>query len=176
VSRLSKRYAKALFSLAVEEKQLDLVKNDVFKVSGLLTKGSGFTAFIINPLTNGTRQMKIVQELFSGALSEMVLNFLMLLSKKKRLNILPDIFADFDRLILVHNNQIHAEVFSCSPLTSGQIDKIQQRLAKLTNKEILIKTSLNKSLLGGFTIRVEDLIIDNSIRYQLAKLKEKLVA
>ena len=176
MSRLSKRYAKALFSLTLDEKQLDSVKKDIHKLNGLLAEDGDFSAFITNPIISRSRQMSVVKDTFSGVVSELVLNFLLLLARKKRLNVLPEIILDFNRLILVHNNQIHAEVFSSSPLTDGQIDKIRQRLAKLTNKEILMNTSIDEDLLGGFTIRVEDVIIDNSIRYQLSKLKDKLVA
>ena len=176
MSRLSKRYAKALFSLTLDEKKLDVVSADISLLSTLLTESADLAAFIVNPLTNSMRQQEIIEKSFSNKLSDIVLNFLMLLARKKRLNILADIIVDYNRLILVHNNQIHAEVFSNSSLTDGQISKIKQRLEKLTHKQVLIKTSLDDNLIGGFTIRVEDIIIDNSIRYQLAKLKDQLVA
>jgi len=44
----------------------------------------------------------------------------------------------------------------------------------MTQKSVLLETTEDESLIGGFTVKIEDIIIDNSVRYQLVKLKEKL--
>lgn len=176
MSRVSKRYAKALFSLALEDKKLDAVADDLESIKKLTDSGDDFKNFIMNPLISSSKQLKVIKDLFAGKLEDITLNFLYLLGEKKRLNLLPEILERFDELLLVHRNQVVAEVVSADTLDDKQLKSIQGNVEQLTNKSVLLSTSQDKSLIGGFMVRIEDIIIDNSIRYQLSKLKEKLIS
>lgn len=176
MSRVSKRYAKALFSLAIDEKKLDAVADDFVSINNLVASNPDFVRFISNPLITSAKQLEIVKSLFSNKIKDLTLNFLYLLSEKKRLNLLPEILQKFDELILVHRNQVRADLISAEALDRNQLKLIQANIEQITKKSVLLNTHQDKSLIGGFTVKIEDIIIDNSIRYQLSKLKEKLIS
>ncbi|MCB0283259.1 MAG: ATP synthase F1 subunit delta [Calditrichaeota bacterium] len=176
MSRVSKRYAKALFSLAIEEKKLDSVADDLNVINDLTKSNQDFVGFISNPLITSGKQLEVVKSLFSNKLNDLTLNFLCLLSEKRRLNLLPEILQKFDVLILVYRNQVRADIISADTLDKEQLKQIQDNIELLTKKSVLLNTRQDKTLIGGFTVKIEDIIIDNSIRYQLSKLKEKLIS
>lgn len=176
MSKVSKRYAKALFSLASEEKKLDKVADDLLDIKNLIEKNDQFRAFLLNPLVSSSKQLEVVKSLFDGKINQLSLNFLFLLSEKKRLGLLAEILQKFDELLLLHRNQVMAEVVSASTLAENQLSAIKNNIEKMTSKKVLINSKKDKSLIGGFTVKIEDIIIDNSIRYQLEKLKEKLIS
>lgn len=55
------------------------------------------------------------------------------------------------------------------------MDKIKKNVEKMTGKSIVFDKRLDPSIIGGFIVKVEDIIIDNSIRFQLNKLRERLI-
>ncbi len=176
MSRVSKRYSKALFSLAMEENVLEKVSADMSSLRELLSAESSFLAFTKNPLVSGTHKEKVLEELFKASFQSLTLDFVKLLSRKKRLDVLDDVVTDFEALMLLHRNQLEAEIVSAQPLDGEQVSAIKQRLKELFGKEILVRLKEDASLIGGFLVRINGQIIDNSIRYQLTKLKEQLVA
>ena len=176
MSRISIRYAKALFSLAQDEKKLDKVANDLSELKKLLGGSVDFNTFVLNPLISGSKKAGILKALFSDKLDPLTMDFLYLLSNKKRVNLLDQILLRFEELLLKHRNQIVAKLTSPSSLDSKQLDAIKTNIEKMTQKSVLLETTEDASLIGGFTVKIEDIIIDNSVRYQLAKLKEKLIS
>lgn len=176
MSRISIRYAKALFSLAQDQKKLDKVADDLSDLKGLLGSSDDFNKFVINPLISGNKKAEILKSLFSGKLDPLTLDFLYLLSNKKRVNVLDEILLKFDALLLKHRNQIVAELTSPSALDGKQLDLIKTNIETMTKKSVLLETKEDASLIGGFTVKIDDIVIDNSVRYQLFKLKEKLIS
>ncbi len=176
MSRISIRYAKALFSLAQDEKKLDKVANDLGELKILLDTSSDFKTFVVNPLISGNKKAEVLKSLFSGKLDPLTMNFLYLLSSKKRVDVLDQILQKFDELLLKYRNQVVAELTSSLVLDDKQLDAIKTNIETMTQKTVLLETNEDNSLIGGFTVKIEDIIIDNSVRYQLAKLKEKLVS
>ena len=75
-----------------------------------------------------------------------------------------------------HRNQIVAELTSPSALDGKQLDLIKTNIETMTKKSVLLETKEDASLIGGFTVKIDDIVIDNSVRYQLFKLKEKLIS
>jgi len=121
LSRISIRYAKALFSLAQDENKLDKVANDLGDLKALLDTNADFSKFIINPLISGNKKAEVLKNLFSDKLDPLTLNFLYLLSNKKRINVLDQILVKFDDLLLKHRNQVVAELTSTSSLDEQQL-------------------------------------------------------
>ena len=176
MSRVSIRYAKAIFSLALEENKLDEVTRDLESIKSLMRENKDFNSFVINPLISRSQQVTIVKDLFVGKVQDLTSNFLQLICKKKRLNQLTEILNRFKELLMAHKNQVFAEVTSSDELDSAQLGEIKSNLESMTEKNILLSTRKDESLIGGFTVQVAGVIIDNSVQNQLIKLKEKLIS
>lgn len=174
MSRVAKRYAKALFELAVEEQQLNEIEADLQQVSKVMEDSSEFKELLPNPLIADQEKVKLILPLFEGKVRQMTVNFLALLGQKKRLSLLPDIVAQFNQMMLVYRNIVEAEVISAVKLSAAQVERIKKQMEELTGKHLLLKERTEHSLIGGFIVKVQDIIIDNSIRHHLDKLRERL--
>ena len=120
MSRVSIRYAKALFSLALEEKKLDIIANDLKEIEKLIEVNDQFRNFISSPLISSVKHIELVKNIFSGKVDALTINFLELISKKKRFNQLPEILIAFNELLLQHHNQLYAEITSAVALDNQQ--------------------------------------------------------
>jgi len=52
---------------------------------------------------------------------------------------------------------------------------MQQQLKELSNKEVIPNFTTDESLIGGFTVKINDTVIDASVKQQLKKLRKSLV-
>lgn len=176
MSRVSKRYAKALFALAKEEQSLDNVAKDLNRIQRLLKENNDFGNFIVNPIVGSVKQTQLINNVFQGQLSTLTMNFLYLLCEKKRLSILPEVIIQFTEILRMYKNEILTEVISAAILEEGQLSAITKNVEQMTNKKVVLETRQDSSLLGGFLVKIDDFIIDNSVRNQLYKLREKMVS
>lgn len=68
-----------------------------------------------------------------------------------------------------------ALVTSAAPLTGKQADALRAKLEEITGKKIIMRQEVDSALLGGFTVKVGDRLIDGSVARQLSTLKAKMM-
>src|SRR3989339_748409 len=157
----SRKYAKALFQLATETNQVKEIGDAFEKIKLLYEKET--INFFINPFIDEETKFDVIKSSFDS-LPKILLNLLFILIERRELRILPDIESKYIIETLDSQNTISAEVISSIKLEIQILDKIKNRVAKITNKNILIKESIDKSILGGLIIKAGDLVIDGSVR------------
>jgi F-type H+-transporting ATPase subunit delta len=176
LSRVAKRYAKAIFNLALEQNALDSVKNDFEQIGNLIISNEDFAGFLQNPLINDPEKMQVLDQLLAKSLGTLTMDFLKLVSIKKRLPVLADILEQFRMLIMQHENTVEGELVSAVELDQSQFDQIRENMETATGKTVRLKPIVEPDILGGFVVKIEDVVLDNSIRAQLNKLREQLKA
>ena len=176
MSRVAKRYAKALFASADELNILDKIEQDFIQFIDLAEQSEDFNALISNPLINDKDTLAAIQEIFKSNLQDLTNNFLGLLAEKKRIDFLPQIAEEFRLMLLIHANKVEGELTSAAKLGADQVVRIKENVEHMTGKEVLLTEKVDKTVLGGFVVNIEGWVLDNSIRYQLSKLRERLIA
>lgn len=174
MNRVAKRYAKALFELAIDRKKLDLISEDVELIQKILATSDDFTVILSNPLISEQQKLQALSGTFGKDLQNLSLNFLDLLTEKRRLNLLPEVLEAFKFFVLEHENKLEGEVISAVKLNTNQVDKIRSHMEELTGKELILEERIDHQLIGGFVVKVQDMVIDNSIRSHLDQLRERL--
>ena len=101
-------------------------------------------------------------------------NFLKLLVQKKRAEILPEIAEEFQIMVDDDKNISHGTVISAVELDAELQGKVQATLEKLTGKKVELTASVDPSIIGGVIAKVGDLVLDGSIKTQLASLKDSI--
>jgi F-type H+-transporting ATPase subunit delta len=175
LSRVAIRYSKALFELAHEKGQLPEIEQDLLLIKDQINQNEEFQNFLINPLIQNKSKTELLKKTFKDSVGNLTMNFLVLTSGKKRSEFIKEIIERFEVLALEHNNIISAQVFSAVPLSSDQADAIRDRLKKNTGKEVRLEEIVEKSLLGGFIVKIRDSVTDYSLKRQLERLKEKMI-
>jgi len=175
LSRIAIRYGKALFEIALEKGQLTEIENDLLLIKEQITKNDEFQKFLFNPLIPAKSKTDLLKKAFKDSISPLTMNFLVLTSGKKRSEFIKEIIERFEVLALEHNDIISAQVYSAVPLNSDQTEAIRNRLEKRTGKEVQLVEIIEKSLLGGFILKIRDSVIDYSLKRQLERLKEKMI-
>lgn len=175
-AQLAKRYAKALFEVASEEKQLDAFGAQLAELHETIADHAELEKFINNPRVKKEAKKDLVRKLFEKQLSPFVYNFLRLLIDKRRENILQGVLAEYKNLANAAQNIVPAEVTVAHPLVKKQETQLIEKLKTITGKDVVIETKVDQSILGGVIVRIGDKLIDGSVTRQLETLQKQLLA
>lgn len=172
---LARRYAKALYELADDNKQLDAVAHDLRSLSQLLTDVPELGQLTRNPLIARRDAEAAMQKLATEAkFTTLVGNFLMLVAKNRRLNQLKHIITAFLANLAAKRGEHTAEVFTAQPLSVGQLSTLESQLQAMTGGHIHLIVKQDNSLLGGLIIKMGSHLIDASVKGKLARIERHL--
>ncbi len=172
---LAKRYAKAIFTVGQEQKKYEEYNEVLQGVADLYADHPE----VADALTNPLYPMDIKEKVMSGMIGSMGVdeimgNFLNLLVQKKRAEILPEIAEAYKVMVDEEKNVSHGTVVSAVELNDALKKNVRTVLEKLTGKKVELTTSVDPSILGGIIAKVGDLVLDGSIKTQLAGLKDSI--
>jgi F-type H+-transporting ATPase subunit delta len=103
-------------------------------------------------------------------------NFVRLLAQNKRLEVLPDIAAQYEMLRAQFENELDVQVTAAVPMNAEQQGKLATALKQRFKRNVRLTTGVDPSLLGGAIIRAGDLVIDGSISGRLQRLASELAS
>jgi F-type H+-transporting ATPase subunit delta len=172
---LAKRYGKALFAVGKEEGGFDDYAKALNSMAELYVSTPEVSDALTNPMYPVDARAKVMDHLI-GVLgcSQIMGNFFKLLVQKKRANILPDVAEVFQAMVDADKNMCQGTVVAAMELSPELNDKVKAILEKITGKQVLLTTEVDPSILGGIVAKVGDLVLDGSIKSQLAGLKESI--
>jgi F-type H+-transporting ATPase subunit delta len=172
-SRLSKRYAKALFSLGQEDGNYDQYGRNLVEFAEFCQQHADFRQVIANPVFAVEDRKRILQSVLEkSGFSDMVKNFLYLLLEKDRIGAIESITAYYAKLTDDISNVARAEVITARPLKEESLARIEGSLERLTSKKIRSEVKEDRELIGGVVVKIGDMVLDGSVKAQIEGLKE----
>ena len=172
----SERYARALFEVASETKELDKIEDDVKNFMTLFNDSFEIKNFIQNPTKSTEIQNKIIN-LISDKLSftKNLKNFFLLLIKKRRIFFISKILASFLKLCSKKRGEIKASLISSKELSKVEIDEISEDFSKSIGSKIKFDYKVDKDLIGGLKLQLGSYMIDTSIKNKLKKIEKTIL-
>ncbi|NJW52015.1 ATP synthase F1 subunit delta [Salinimicrobium oceani] len=172
-SRAAARYAKALLSLAKDKDVTKEVNEDMSLISNTIKNSSDLQAFLKSPVVKNTMKKNALSEIFRSV-NGVTSGLFSILIENNRLDILPLIAKEYNRLFDEMNGVQVAKVTTAIPLTPALEAKIQQKVKELTGHEAKIENIVDESIIGGFILRVGDIQYNGSVSSQLTNLRREL--
>lgn len=172
---MARRYARALFGLALERDLLNKIQQELAVLTEILDTNGDLRQFLYAPQVDRSDKRAALEELFQDRFSNVFFNFLMLLVEKGRQNLMAQIRREFEALYDRHRNLVRAEVFSAVPLADEQIEELRRALASRLNSEVEVDNRLDPSVIAGVVVKIDGQVLDGSIRHQLKRLGENLL-
>lgn len=172
MSGISSEYAKALFMLAVEKKQEEEYDKALDLVTEAFLENPGYTEFLESPGIPLNERLGALESAFSAALPREVLSFLKLLCEKRYIPQLPDCVAQFKALLDEINKVSNARVTSAVELNEKEKNALQEKLEKISGHTVAIEYIVDRSILGGLIVEMDDKVMDSSLQKHLKDVKE----
>lgn len=171
---LARPYAKAAFEQACEKGNLEQWSDSLGLLVALVNVPKVESLLQSPAFTAAQKSDELIK--LCGDLGESLQNFVRILAENKRLPLLPLVREVFESLKAEYEKTLDVEIVSAFELT----DVIEQKLAKSLSARLScavnVKSSVDKSLIGGAIIHAGDTVIDSSVRGRLEKLSEAMNA
>ena len=172
---IARRYAGAIFELAQKQDALDRTLEDVKGIAQVFANRK--LAYLLQePKVPAQRKETALREALTSKVLPTSLNLALLIVQRELVDLMPNIAAELERLVLDYHNQAIAEVTTAAEMDKAQSALVQRALERTTGKNIIMHTRIDPSILGGLIARVGDQIVDSSIRYRLHALQQQLLA
>ena len=173
------RYARALFALAGERRELEEIEKEFIRVRALVERHPEITHLVLNSTISSGEKEDFIDKVLTEKgrpSSALLLNFLKVLIKKRRFKELTAIQEEFHRLYEKKQGIREVRAITAIPLSRANEDKMRMVLKKRLQSEIRLVTEIDPGILGGLILRFDDGEIDASFRNRLHELKQKLMA
>jgi F-type H+-transporting ATPase subunit delta len=167
-----KRYAQAVFEIACETDNLTDWQSDL-KAIAQLKQDSEFMDLSENPKLPFELKMKLAQAKLNK-ISPMALNLVYLLLSRNKFKFVDRLAEEYERLLRDYRGVKSAEVTTAVALDPKETQTLSQRLEAIVGKKVIISNRVDPDILGGFIARIDDSLIDGSVRNELETLKKNL--
>lgn len=173
----SLQYANALADIVLQQGAAEPARKQLGDFAAAYAESAELRNFMASPAVSREAKHGVVEKLVVrlGA-SRILRNFLFVIVDNQRTHLLPEIAAGFEQVLRQRQGVAEAEVRSAVALNDNQKTALLRNLESVTGKKIRANYSLDPTLLGGAVVRVGDTIYDGSVRNQLNRLRERLVA
>lgn len=169
-------YAQALLELANEANQAEQVGAELEAIAQIVQADASFRLFLADPGINVAEHQQVLDRVLKPELTRIVFNTLAVMNLKGRLSLLPEVARAYRAALDKQLGRIDVDVTVAQRLDDAQVELVRQNIQRAFNKTPNIRQHEDASILGGLIIRIEDKLIDGSVRAQLHAMKRKLLA
>lgn len=172
-SKAARRYSIALYDAASEKGQLDALTNDFVKSLELINTNKDLELFFESPVVSRMKKTAVVKDIFGGKVSDLTMTFLNLLISRGRESLTKDIFEDFINLKKEKEGIVDVTVKTSVGLSDDEKKNMKEKIESFTKKKSNMNFEIDKDIIGGFVAKINDTVLDASLKRQLEKLKVK---
>lgn len=172
---LARRYARALFGLGEEREGPRALLSELEALLDAVTGEEALRRVLFTPLHPRAERSGVLREVAQRlGVSADLGAFALFLVKENRTALLPEICEALRELVEQAEGRLKAEVVSARPLEREELEGLQRAVARRVGAEITLEPRVDANLVGGVVVRVGGLLLDGSVRTQLASLRGSL--
>ena len=173
-ARAAIRYAKAVLSLASDEKTSEALNIEMKLIASTISQNKDLSDALKSPVVSSSVKKSILLEVFKDS-NKITLNLIDTLISNNRIDILGDVAEKYNHLFDKSKGIELATVTTAVALTEDLKKKVLEKAKELTGKDIEVENVIDESIIGGFILRIGDIQYNASITNQLSKLKREFI-
>ncbi len=175
ISGMAGRYANALFELALEQKNIDAVKNDLERFDALVASSPDLTRLVRSPVFTAEEQFTALSAVLDKAeIKGLAAKFLKLVASNRRLFAVRDMVRAFRALVARHKGEVAAEVTVAEELKDQHLDALKTALKGVTGKDVDLNVKVDPTIIGGLIVKLGSRMVDTSLRTKLNSIKHAM--
>nr|WP_304578836.1 ATP synthase F1 subunit delta [uncultured Acetatifactor sp.] len=173
---VSKTYGEALYEVAAEAGRTSELMEEIRCVGEILAANPAFDELMGHPGIPKQEKLQVVEDVFRGRISDELAGLLEIVVTKERYKELPAIFAYFTDRVKEEQRTGMAYVTTAVELDAAQRQAVEARLLETSGyADMEMHYEVDASIIGGMIIRINDRVVDSSVRTKLNGLKKQLL-
>ena len=173
MSLVAKRYSEAFFSLALDKNKVSEYKEDLKLVLDTFKGVDSIDLFFASEKITKQEKKDLIEKSFNEKISVDAKNLLKLLVDKGRMGYITEIAEDYFHLANENLNICEGLIESVRPIDETRIKDLETLLAK-NGQTVVLKQKINKSLISGFRITLNNEVIDGSMKSKIDQMQDLL--
>ncbi|MGL4848236.1 MAG: F0F1 ATP synthase subunit delta [Clostridium sp.] len=169
------RYAKALYDIGKRKNKVEEFLVDLNQICDVFDQNEKLLRLMLHPEIKINKKKEVFSKLFGEKIDEELLTFIYIVIEKGRIAFLREKVNQLETIYLSEINTIKGVVKTAIELTKEQYEEIVEKLEKKYGKTVILKREIDKDLIGGVYINLDNKIIDGSIKRQYGDLKENIL-
>lgn len=172
-----KIYARSLFELAEAKggrEKLEELSAELDELADLVRANPRLAEFTASRIIASEKKEASLRKIFEGRISELLMSTILVLNRKGRLGQFLRVASAYQEMVESKFGRIEVDVYTRFPLPPEQADHLRSVLRERMGREPVLYAYTDKSMLGGFKIRVGDKLLDASFATRLRKMKDRI--
>ncbi|MEW6743669.1 MAG: ATP synthase F1 subunit delta [Planctomycetota bacterium] len=175
-SKVTLRYARALFRLARERGLVEEVARDLETIASAFAEVRDLKAFLLDPRVEVDRKRAVAARWFQERVEPLTADFVDLVLARRREGVLLAIAEVFRSLVREAAGIVRAHVESAVPLDEMLLGNLRAKLEEMTGKHVELTDAVVPEILGGLRITVGNALMDGSLRRRLEEMRRHLIS
>lgn len=167
-------YCRAILELAESADVAESLMDELQDVLDLRQLHPGFREFLTSPLVDPRQRRDLLEKIFRGKASDLLVNTLQVLNRHGRLDILETLVEVYRRQHQKRHQQIDVRVTTPVPLSDELRRELAAAASRMVGREPNLVEEVDESLIGGLVVRIGDRKYDTSVATQLRGLRQTL--
>ncbi len=164
-------YSEALFGAAEKSGALDDIAGQAREFLDVIKGQQKLRTFYFAPNIPRETKEEVFNKVFGDKLHKLLGNFVRLLIRRGRLELLVGALDDFQIRYERHRGNWPARVVTAADVSDEWKEKLQGALEKFTNLKLQINWYVDENVLGGVRFQVGDTLIDGTLSNGLERLR-----
>jgi F-type H+-transporting ATPase subunit delta len=170
---LARPYARAAFQ-AARDRDVLAAWSESLAIASVTAADERVKPLLNDPRLTREQRLEIFTGVGQDRFDQALINFLRVLGAYGRLELLPEIHAQYESLRREAEARVHVLVTSAHPVDDAQAARLGERLKARFGREIDLEVEVDSSLIGGAVIRAGDQVIDGSVRGRIERLARQV--
>lgn len=164
---ISIRYAESLFEAGLELDKIDSFRKELESVQDLLKKEVEIFEILKHPRITRKEKKSLIDEIFTGRLSQELINFFYVVIDRRREKYLHQIIEQFNQLYNQHMNIANVTAVTAIPMAEKPKERLASVLEERLGKKIVLSNEVDESIIGGVLLKIDNKFIDSTLASQL---------
>lgn len=169
------QYANALLQLTNVQGDAETVFTNLDTVSKVFQSDPELSVLFKHPAITAPEKKRFLKE-FSGNLDELSARLLQILCERRKMQLLPLIIEEFRDMLRAKHNIVSGTLVSAEKISDDAVNGIIQKLKDRLGKRVELVVEVDRSLIGGYVLRVGDQVIDGSLKGRLQTIEKALLS
>jgi ATP synthase F1 delta subunit len=168
-------YGTAMFEAARDLDKIAAVGEELAAIDSVFRDEPEFFGLLCSPSVDAVGKKNAIKAVLDGRVSKELLNFLFILTDKRRIGGFHAIAKSYQTLVNTNLGISAGTVYSAVPLSEEKLDRLAAETGRLLGRNVRLDNLIDGGIIGGVKIYIEGKLIDASVRGRLDTLKEQVM-
>jgi F-type H+-transporting ATPase subunit delta len=169
-------YAKALLGSTEKAGQTAAILAELDAlVADVLDRYPRLEAVLHSALIRTEEKNAIIERVFAGRVSPLLVRFLKVLADHGRLDVLRAVHQEMRSRYDVMQGRVRVRVSTAEAVNGQVTGNLLKTLRGMLGGEPQIESEVNPELIGGLVLRIGDTVYDGSVARQLGQVREQMI-